>query len=345
MSESKNILETKKRLAACFVSFLSDELKNDQLSIEDKESLEIAMQCIGNVYGIQENDFTLPDILSVFTNQEIKDEKEINQKPISEEDKKKANELKVQGNELMNSGKIKEGLENYTKAIELDSSNAIYYCNRAAAYSKLEMYSASLEDCKRAVRIDPKYSKAYSRMGHAFVNMNDYQRAHDAYKKAFELEPNETNESNLQLCEKKMAEANQKKQSSNPLCAGFGGLDSMLNNPNFLDMAQQMMSNVNMQNMVSQLMGSLMGGQPGAAPPNPSDGQTNESSTNQTNPNEASQETNSENPNPADPAATLLNVGYQFAERIREMNPELVDQLRAQLGKGPSDNQKDEGEK
>jgi small glutamine-rich tetratricopeptide repeat-containing protein alpha len=34
----------------------------------------------------------------------------------------------------MKQEKFKEALEQYNKAIEIDASNAVYYCNRAAAY-------------------------------------------------------------------------------------------------------------------------------------------------------------------------------------------------------------------
>lgn len=39
------------------------------------------------------------------------------------------------------------------------------YAHRAAAYSKLGNYAGAVQDCERAIRIDPTYSKAYGRMG------------------------------------------------------------------------------------------------------------------------------------------------------------------------------------
>lgn len=36
---------------------------------------------------------------------------------------------------------------------------------RAAAYSKLGNYTGAVQDCERAICIDPSYSKAYGRMG------------------------------------------------------------------------------------------------------------------------------------------------------------------------------------
>ncbi|MEQ2189926.1 hypothetical protein GOODEAATRI_030312, partial [Goodea atripinnis] len=56
-------------------------------------------------------------------------------------------------------------VEFYSKAIALNPQNAVYYCNRAAAYSKLGNYAGAVQDCEQAIRIDPNYSKAYGRMG------------------------------------------------------------------------------------------------------------------------------------------------------------------------------------
>lgn len=54
-----------------------------------------------------------------------------------------------------------------SRAIELDGRNAVYYCNRAAAHSKLNQHQAAINDCKKAIVIDPSYSKAYGRMGYS----------------------------------------------------------------------------------------------------------------------------------------------------------------------------------
>lgn len=36
---------------------------------------------------------------------------------------------------------------------------------RAAAFSKLNKHAEAIEDCNKAIMIDPNYSKAYGRMG------------------------------------------------------------------------------------------------------------------------------------------------------------------------------------
>jgi hypothetical protein len=45
------------------------------------------------------------------------------------------------------------------QAIELDGSNPVFYCNRAAAHSKMNAHHLAIEDCQRAIDMDPNYSK------------------------------------------------------------------------------------------------------------------------------------------------------------------------------------------
>jgi small glutamine-rich tetratricopeptide repeat-containing protein alpha len=44
-------------------------------------------------------------------------------------------------------------------AIALDASNPIYYCNRAAAYSRTGDYQKAIDDCNQAIRYDSSYGK------------------------------------------------------------------------------------------------------------------------------------------------------------------------------------------
>ena len=66
---------------------------------------------------------------------------------------------------MMRTEKFVDALEMYSKAIELDGGNPVFYCNRAAAHSKMNNHHLAIEDCQRAIDMDPSYSKAYGRMG------------------------------------------------------------------------------------------------------------------------------------------------------------------------------------
>ena len=84
--------------------------------------------------------------------------------------KTRAEEKKTKGNELMKGERFEDALAAYTDAISLNNKNAVYFCNRAAAHSKLGQHQDAIEDCVSALEIDPTYSKAYGRMGYMREN-------------------------------------------------------------------------------------------------------------------------------------------------------------------------------
>ncbi|XP_037488232.1 small glutamine-rich tetratricopeptide repeat-containing protein-like isoform X1 [Triticum dicoccoides] len=116
--------------------------------------------------------------------------------------------FKSKGNDFMRSKQHLKAVELYTGAIALSRKNAIYYCNRAAAYTLLNMCNEAVEDCLKSIDIDPNYSKAYSRLGSAYFAMGNFHDAlHKGYLKASELEPgNENVRLNIEATKRKLAE-------------------------------------------------------------------------------------------------------------------------------------------
>lgn len=53
----------------------------------------------------------------------------------------------------------------YTQAIELYSNNPVYFSNRSAAYAQVGQHDKAIEDAREASKVDPKFGKAYSRLG------------------------------------------------------------------------------------------------------------------------------------------------------------------------------------
>lgn len=47
----------------------------------------------------------------------------------------------------------------YTRAIDLDPSNAVYYSNRAFAHIKLENFGSAIADATKSLELDPTYVK------------------------------------------------------------------------------------------------------------------------------------------------------------------------------------------
>ena len=80
-----------------------------------------------------------------------------------------AEQFKTAGNKALQAGNLTEAIENYTKAINCDGTNHVYYSNRSAAYLKKGDGNNALEDAKSTIAINPEFSKGYSRKGGEFM--------------------------------------------------------------------------------------------------------------------------------------------------------------------------------
>jgi small glutamine-rich tetratricopeptide repeat-containing protein alpha len=176
-----------------------------------------------------------------------------------------AEQLKNKGNELMQKQSYREAVGFYTKAIELNPENHIYFANRAAAFTHLKDYSSAINDGERSVSINPTYAKAFSRLGTAHFFEGNYQRAVDSFTRALELDPdNENYKTDLQRAKDKLAVSGNAGGGANSPSAfpGFGGMDmnsimSMMGSPAFQEMANNMMRNPQFMNMIQGMAGQM----------------------------------------------------------------------------------------
>jgi len=307
----------KRRLIYSIVQFLNSELSSDDISEDAKESLEVASQCLQTAYCMAPEDTHLEvsQPLNQLFHSATQNEPMKKKAPPTVAEKEEAEKLKLEGNELMRAEDFPGAIEKYTKAIEIDSGNQVFYCNRAAAHSKMNNHYAAVEDCKRAIDMDPAYGKAYGRMGLAYACVDKHKEAIDCFKKAIELEPdNESYKSNMKLAQDKLSAAGGISPGPQPM--GFPGqsplgnmdLSGLLGNPALMNMATTMLSDPNMQNMMGQLMGGGGMGGPGGPAAGGAGGPGN--------------------------LDNLLQAGQRLAEQMQSQNPELVEQLRRQMGPG-----------
>ncbi|PNY07019.1 amidase 1-like protein, partial [Trifolium pratense] len=94
-----------------------------------------------------------------------------------------------EGNAAFKEKQWDKAITHYTDAIELNGTNATYYCNRAAALLKLGCFQLAEEDCSKAILHDKKNVKAYLRRGTARVSLLRYKEALEDFKHALVLEP------------------------------------------------------------------------------------------------------------------------------------------------------------
>lgn len=79
--------------------------------------------------------------------------------------KAQAEKLKQLGNSQMSRKEYTEAIQSYTEAIGCDDANAVYYSNRAAAYSSLGEHQKAIDDAEKAIETNPNFVKAFSRLG------------------------------------------------------------------------------------------------------------------------------------------------------------------------------------
>lgn len=303
---------TKKRLIYSILKFLDKEIQSESANAERRESIEVAVQCLETAFDVSlatpSNDITSApsvDLLSVITNKSS-----INV-PLTDDMRQQADRLKNQGNDFIKQEKYKDALEAYNAAIQIDSNNAIYYCNRAAAHNKLNNNEQALNDCFRSIEIDPNYARAYSRLGSIYLSLSKTREALDAYKKALALEPtNEGHKNSIKYCEDLLAGVGGQSQPNTASAGGpnlasmfgsfmgggaSGGPDlmSLLNNPALMNMASQFVQNPQVQGLMANLVTNL-GGQEG--------GQVG--------------------------LESLLQTGQRMASEISANNPDLIESLR-----------------
>lgn len=70
-----------------------------------------------------------------------------------------------------------KAVEFYSRAIELNPGNAIYYGNRSLAYMRTECYGYALADATRAIELDKKYVKGYYRRATSNMALGKFKAA------------------------------------------------------------------------------------------------------------------------------------------------------------------------
>jgi len=105
-------------------------------------------------------------------------------------DPKTAAEWKQKGNELFSQDNVDGAVSAYSKAIELDPKNAIFYGNRAAAYTFQKNFAAAIEDARKAIELNKVYPKGWIRLGIAEYSRGDYTKAKEAFEEAKALAKN-----------------------------------------------------------------------------------------------------------------------------------------------------------
>ena len=89
----------------------------------------------------------------------------------------------------MLAGNESEAIDQYTKAINADGANHVYYSNRSAAYLKKGDAHNALNDAESCLGLNPEFAKGYSRRGAALHSLKRYNDSTASYNLGLEKFP------------------------------------------------------------------------------------------------------------------------------------------------------------
>ena len=106
-----------------------------------------------------------------------------------------AHELKARGNAAFGARAYTEAAGIYTRALQqLDADAvgrevAVIYSNRCAAYLAIGATHEALADARRSIEADPRFAKAWLRLGRAQLAVGEWEMAIDSLAAGLEVEP------------------------------------------------------------------------------------------------------------------------------------------------------------
>ncbi|KAI1421033.1 small glutamine-rich tetratricopeptide repeat-containing protein 2-like protein [Xylaria sp. FL1777] len=232
---------SKQRLALAICDFLSSSLDDGTLSSEDKDSIDVAINCIAESFKVDPSDKTA--VQSAIGSQNLMqiygvyEKLKASGKPSSsaagstgasklptDEEKARAEDLKAQGNKAMTSKDYARAIDLYSQALALHPGNAIFLSNRAAAYSAARDHESARADAEAAVAADPKYTKAWSRLGLARFALGDARGSMEAYRQGIEYEGSggsDAMKKGFETAKRRVEELEaEERDSSNPVSRG-----------------------------------------------------------------------------------------------------------------------------
>ncbi|CAL9200158.1 unnamed protein product [Musa hybrid cultivar] len=172
-------------------------------------------------------------------NDEESFEDALTEEQLREKALKQANDAKEEGNKLFRTGQYEDALLKYELALQIASevTSSVDVCsmchgNRAACFLKLDRYKETVQECTKALELNPSYIKALFRRAEAHEKLENYDEAIADMKKVLELDPaNDQARKNIRRLEPIAAEKREKmkeemigklKEMGNSLLGRFG---------------------------------------------------------------------------------------------------------------------------
>ncbi|MCA9733458.1 tetratricopeptide repeat protein [candidate division KSB1 bacterium] len=89
----------------------------------------------------------------------------------------------------MELNQLPHAMEDFSRAIALDSSNTVYFNNRALSNLKLKKYSIALDDFHAILSLEPQNVSAWYNTGLCHWKLRQWQQSVDAWEKCLSIDP------------------------------------------------------------------------------------------------------------------------------------------------------------
>ena len=134
------------------------------------------------------------------------------------ESQKAADELKVKGNEQYGKKNLKQALEFYQQAADMDPTSPVILSNMAAVYTDMKKIDQARELCQRSIEKSHLYgikrstlAKVYNRLGTLDHTEGHYRQAISWFRRSIKLDGDYSKaKSNLQRCETRLVSERRK---------------------------------------------------------------------------------------------------------------------------------------
>lgn len=145
-----------------------------------------------------------------------------------------ANSYKDLGNKSVKSSDFETAIQHYTKAIEM-KEDPVFYSNRAFCFLKLERYTDCIDDCTKAVQLDPKLVKGFYRRMQANEVLENFDLALKDCKEVIKLDPNNADAKRAnQRLSQRIAGKNLSQLPSNTNFLSWSKLDASVKDVSFI---------------------------------------------------------------------------------------------------------------
>ncbi|CAD1809138.1 TPR repeat family protein [Candida parapsilosis] len=193
-------------VALSIIGFLKQSVADKTIAEDFVESMDVAIDCIADAFDVNKDDDksvieskfhgkSLSELIKASiasspstSGSKTDDDAKPSSIVVDDNTKEKADKLKLEGNRLMGAKDYEAAIAKYTEAIGLDPTNVVYLSNRAAAYSSAQKHAQAVEDAEKAIKLNPDFSRAYSRLGLAQYALGNAKESMEAYKKGLEIE-------------------------------------------------------------------------------------------------------------------------------------------------------------